>query len=514
VNGPGNKSAVLIIMLLALNCSYAAYSLESELIVGIKSDFAPYEFVDDEGLPSGFHIDLIRAVCDEIGLRPEFTSGSWTNLITALNNNKIDMLAGLEFTSERDSLVDFSIPHSHIYQSVFIRKNSRINSVEDLRGKEVIVVENTVLSGFLNGITAIAVKNDLTALELLSSGQHDAVIAPKLYGLQLISAYDIDNIKSINSTIKTYPMCFAVDEGSSDLLSSLNEGLNKIKLNGTYRKIYDQWFSIVDPDDEFNLFRRTFIMAVSAVLLVVSGISLWWFTLRRAVLKKTGYLNEEIKERKKIENEIIKSKLKTGELIKEKDVLLAEVHHRVKNNLQILISLNELQRDFQSDALFNDFIYSNQNRIYMITLIHEHLYKNRIYSSIDLKKYLTELIEYLFNINSPNHGGISLKVSIEQVNVKLDIIIPVALIVSEVITNSLKYAFPTKEGGLVIIDIKKKNESLFIFLKDNGTGFNHTNPDAWTPGLELIKLLTANLNGSLIIKTEGGTSYSITLPCN
>lgn len=197
-------------------------------------------------------------------------------------------------------------------------------------------------------------------------------------------------------------------------------------------------------------------------------------------------------------------------LVSEKEWLLKEVHHRVKNNLQTVVSLLELQAEYLSnDALAA--IQASQNRIYATSLLHQKLYHDDNISSINMATYLPELLQHLrdaFNVSSSIH----FETTIEPIELDVSQAIPMGLIVNEVITNSIKYAFKGKEEDAVITlsFTRQGNDMAELVITDNGRGLPADKANTSTGlGLELIRGLAEDIEGHAIIESKNGVRTSI-----
>jgi two-component sensor histidine kinase len=196
-------------------------------------------------------------------------------------------------------------------------------------------------------------------------------------------------------------------------------------------------------------------------------------------------------------------------LLQEKEWLLKEVHHRVKNNLHTIICLLESQASYlENDAL--RAIEKSQNRIYTMSLIHQKLYQSDDIETIDMASYIPELIQYLrdsFDISDQVYFNLC----IEQINLAASQAIPLALIINEVLTNSIKYAFPENRKGEIFISFRASGEFLRMELADNGIGFekNVQKKESNSLGMELIKGLTKELKGNITFKSNHGVKIMV-----
>jgi two-component sensor histidine kinase len=229
-----------------------------------------------------------------------------------------------------------------------------------------------------------------------------------------------------------------------------------------------------------------------------------------------GLLYRQYRQKQKISeviadnNDMITSKNEMLErLLAEKDWLLKEVHHRVKNNLHTVISLLESQaRHLQHDAL--DAIESSQHRIYAMSLVHQKVYQSEELREIDMGNYLPEFIGYLRDSfgNPPN---IFFLHDIEPLKLGVTLAIPVALIVNEAVTNSIKYAFPDNRTGQIIVRFRREGVFIKLSVSDNGIGMDPkvVNTELSSVGIELMKGLSREIGAKIFFETDGGTTVLI-----
>ena len=216
----------------------------------------------------------------------------------------------------------------------------------------------------------------------------------------------------------------------------------------------------------------------------------------------------DITERKRAEDQIKAS-------LKEKEVLLREIHHRVKNNLQIISSLLKLQSRYIKDKQTLHVFKESQNRIRSMALIHEKLYQSRELARIDFVEYVRSLVANLFRSYEVNSDLITLKTNIDDVFLGIDTAIPCGLIIDELVSNSLKYAFTEGRQGEIHIDLHSNKESKFtLIVSDNGVGFpkdlDFRNTESL--GLQLTCTLVDQLQGTIELDRSGGTEFKITFP--
>jgi two-component sensor histidine kinase len=210
------------------------------------------------------------------------------------------------------------------------------------------------------------------------------------------------------------------------------------------------------------------------------------------------------------EQKLAEEALRTS--LREKETLLQEVHHRVKNNLQVICSLLDLQSQTLKDRKTLEVFRESFNRVKSMALIHEKLYESTSLERINLAEYVETLTNYLLQSYGVNQELITLKVDVEEVFLNIDTAIPCGLIINELISNSLKYAFPQERNGLIEIKLDSDSEQRFtLTVKDNGIGFSKDlNPQKPTTlGLQLVNALTQQLEGDMNLDESQGIEFKI-----
>jgi PAS domain S-box-containing protein len=241
-----------------------------------------------------------------------------------------------------------------------------------------------------------------------------------------------------------------------------------------------------------------------------------WEEIRKNTFGYQGIIRDNTK--KKLADDQVRASLL------EKETLLKEIHHRVKNNLQIISSLLNLPLRKIQDPLAVEIFKESQNRVKTMAFIHEQLYQSQDLSRIDFAKYVQNLTANLVNSFGFRAGGVQLNFEIEQIFLEINLAIPLALILNELISNCLKYAFPSTGEELgpdlfqpeirVSLHNIKENEYV-LTVRDNGVSF----PQGWdveqspSLGLRLIRALTVQINGGFEIHSNQGTEFVLRFSC-
>ena len=264
-------------------------------------------------------------------------------------------------------------------------------------------------------------------------------------------------------------------------------------------KIRDQRIGILQQADllkqaSLNSARsfRNWTIAGTILSLAIAGLLFRLYKQKQATTRIIGQKNELLES-----------------LLTEKEWLLKEVHHRVKNNLQTVICLLESQaRYLNNEAL--EAIDDSRRRIYAMSLLHQKIYQTTDLNILDMNLYLREFISYLKeSFGTPGHLYFNLDIA--PVKLSITQAIPVVLIVNEAVTNSIKHAFTGRSRGEILISLQKKNTRIILIVADNGTGMDPVMADIElnSLGLNLIKGLSRELRGEIIFEKENGTKLTV-----
>lgn len=249
---------------------------------------------------------------------------------------------------------------------------------------------------------------------------------------------------------------------------------------------------------------RNYLYTIIILGLIAAIIAILFLTARRR-LKQTRAHESVLQE----QNEELKRTLISKE---EKEILLKEIHHRVKNNLQIINSLIRLQSNFMNARNFKEKLTETENRIRSMALIHEKLYKTGNLASLGVKNYIQELSFNILESYDNPKVNIRLKFDLEEREYGIDTLIPLGLIINEVLSNSIKHAFFERTEGNIFITLKSDQNKSYLTIKDDGIGadlsFEELKEDSL--GMELIDSLCGQLDGILNLETENGFEYRFT----
>ena len=279
------------------------------------------------------------------------------------------------------------------------------------------------------------------------------------------------------------------------------------------------WFRQLHPDDR-ELWNEEFARGCAAGgpfraecrFLTKTGEVVWVHGEARLIPDESGQpvllqgVAFDITETKKAA-EIVKSSLR------EKELLLKEIHHRVKNNLQITSSLLRLQAAKIPDAAVRQVLRESQDRIRSMALVHEMLYRSQDLARVDFPQYVRALVPQLFRSYNPG-GRIRYRVEIDEIVFGVDLAVPCGLIINELVANALKHAFPGDRRGEICVRMRLEQDRYRLSVEDDGIGFpaGLDVSQTGTLGLQLVRTLTEQIGGRLQEKTGQGTAFVIDLP--
>ncbi|HZW38091.1 MAG TPA: histidine kinase dimerization/phosphoacceptor domain -containing protein [Ignavibacteriaceae bacterium] len=223
----------------------------------------------------------------------------------------------------------------------------------------------------------------------------------------------------------------------------------------------------------------------------------------------------DVTSQKQLELKLKEKTIELEKLVKEKETLLKETHHRIKNNLQIIASMLSLQSYEITDPHYLNLFNVSKQRIGTIALIHQKLYEDRNNQAVDFNNFVEELAQSLLSIYNDDNKKITLRFNIEPLELRLNHSVNIGLIINELLTNCFKYAFPNQKSGEILLTIKEEESKIILIVADNGAGmskdvgFDNYN----SLGLLIVKSLVDQMNGKIEFEDiKKGTAFKITIP--
>jgi polar amino acid transport system substrate-binding protein len=328
------------------------------IVIGGDRDYPPYEFIDKDGQPAGYNVELTHAIAEVMGMRVEIRLGGWAEMRRALQNGTIDALQGMSWSEERAREVGFSVPHAVVNHAVFARKDSpTANSLDELAGRTVAVHRLGIMHDYLvkKGSKAHLELTDTPAdaMRLVAAGKTDFAVVAIVPGMYLIRELKLTNLIPVMRNVATHRYCYAVEKGDADLLSRLNEGLAILKKTGQYEKIYNKWLGVLEPQQvDMRTTAKYAAVVVVPLLLLLGGFALWSRTLHRQVALRTADLTREIAERRHAEEELLlnQQQLVQADKMAALGILVSGVAHEINNPTGLILLEAPTVKRFFGDA--------------------------------------------------------------------------------------------------------------------------------------------------------------------
>ncbi len=345
--------AVCLLLILAVEISSATDSnpvSKKVIVVGGNSAYPPYEFLDNEGNPTGFVVELTREIANEQGFEVIIQLGeSWAEMRRMLETGEIDILQGISYSEEREKTLDFSPPHSFVSHSIFAYEKAHpVHSLDELTDKNVILLGRGIMHDYFiqSGIQAniIPVPTLADAVKLLSTGQYDYAVIATMPATHLISEFRIKNIKTVVKGVDTKKYCYAVKKGDQAILALFNDGMEQLRRSGRYRMLQDKWFPAYEIHPwvaEYGPFVLIFLISGLVVSLI------WSHSLKQLVANRTAALQHEVEQRKQAAEELKRQQLQLMQADKMATlgILVSGMAHEINNPIGlILLNLPTISR--------------------------------------------------------------------------------------------------------------------------------------------------------------------------
>ncbi len=276
------------------------------VFIGTELDYPPYSYKDENDTITGLNVELARAIGRVTELDIRIVAGSWTDIRQGLENGTIDAIAGMFYSAERDSVVDFTAPFAFVSQIAFCRGDRpALRSEKQLHGKRIIVMQDDIMHDWVRAkdITddILAAKTFQQALQLLARDSAGYALGAHLPGVYWKKRLGLRTIRESRVILHRDPYCFAVNEGDFRLHSILSEGLAILRQNGELEAIQSRWLGVLEREISLRTLRWAILGALLCILVASAGVWLWFGTLKREVRRQTAAIQREAYYRKKAE---------------------------------------------------------------------------------------------------------------------------------------------------------------------------------------------------------------------
>ncbi|HOM38703.1 MAG TPA: transporter substrate-binding domain-containing protein [Spirochaetota bacterium] len=494
---------IIIKDIIFISTIFAVSSREKlRVVVGI-TDNRPLMYMNEGGEADGFAVRVLKHIAEIENWELSFLMGDLAQNLKWLEDGKIDMIAEIGRSYERMKKYYFTDEALITSWGVlYSKKGLSINKLEDIENKRIGVKETDfffsdpvyglkeVIKRAGYNVEYVYYDQYIDIVNAIVNNEVDLGLLNHFFGEASSLEYDI---KKTNIILAPIELCssFSIKSEKAILLKkAVDKNISELKKDKTsiYYKLLKEYVYKL----ENNTVNYKWIVLL-VILIILSHVI--WFIIR-------SYLKKIIRE-KTLELEIKNRELE--KMIKEKDILIKEIHHRVKNNLQNIISFIFLQRSIIEDEKSRMYFSELQSRIHAIALVHNKLYAFDLLTEINIKDFVVDLIKSLNRIFEIENKCLTTYLDIDDITLNLDQSVPFGLFLNEVITNSYKHGFKGLENPKLSIFIKKSPEDIItVIVKDNGKGFDKDKIDKYSIGMDIIKELAKQLRGDLEFYNEDG----------
>jgi len=267
------------------------------VLVAVDRAYPPHQFANESGDPAGFDVELFRAVAAAVGLRYDMRVWDWPEIRSALETGAIDVNPGVFYTEARSDFLEFSVPTVYVRHTVFVRAGSPLREPRDVLGRSVLINRSGLHDDRIRErdlpVDPLLTRDAREAIERLAGGEGDAAVVLDTQGIYFLRLAGISNVHSLGKPLDDEALRFAVPLGSDDLLATLNDGLARVRADGTYDELYDRWFGVMRPPGVRPEVALRGV-GIAAGVLVGIGLAAWLWTraLRRRVARASLQLVE------------------------------------------------------------------------------------------------------------------------------------------------------------------------------------------------------------------------------
>lgn len=464
-------------------------------MVVCDDNYPPYSFIGPDGKAEGIVPDQWKAWSAATGVAVEVRPLAWSVAISEFEAGKADVLDTVFETPARKKKYDFTEPYATLSVPVFIHRGiSGISGLADLRGFRVAAKEGDAAVDQLRsgGVTDIITYPSYEAIIRDAAAQNVKIFTidrpPAFYFLY---KYGIEKDFRIAFELASGQFHRAVRKGDGAILALVQLGFEAIPPR-TISAIDERWMGR-RIDQLIDL--RLIAMIGAVVLLGFALLVVVAWTLRRQVARSTVDLREKVAQ-------LEASESRTRSALADKEVLLKEVHHRVKNNMQVMSSLVELASGELRDEGDRNLLHETQERIRAMAQLHELLYSSDDLASIDAGEYVDSVVAEL----AYGHGFPEVERVIGHGRLDIDHAVPLGLVANELVLNAIKYAYPNGRRGRITVTFRVNGPIFSLEVRDEGQGF----PAGFDPfscqsmGLTLVRSLAGQLKAELLFAGSPG----------
>ena len=461
-----------------------------------------YNQMDDYYKAIIYYEEIIHNV-EELGFEPHFYSTAISNITTAYKNTG-QVERSMMYLKKSIDLYRGTKDYGNLAKLYKLLTTTHLENKDTTHAivyldSSIYILKKTARYGELGSaqLRKWALENESDD-QLLLSGYNNALKISDVSKHQ----YAYRSKIKYHESRREYEEAFKIQSK----LVALNDSINSAEEKEKIRKLEDQLIrresdNIITSLEKEKTTATLSLDKSNKRLIFLGGVL--------AILSLLTFLLWKMAKERKTNNLLLgKKNEQINKALKEKDVLLREIHHRVKNNLQLVSSLLTLQSRNIEDAAALEAIKIGKSRVKSMSLIHQDLYRDENSTGVNVHSYLHKLATELFRTYNVTSDNITLHIQVDDIELDVDTVVPLGLIINELITNSLKYACKENEKGQLNISLNEKGKVLQLIVSDNGKGVASIDSSS-SFGNKLIKILTQQLNGEIRVDGSDGTTIII-----
>ncbi len=540
------RAKLNIIFLLLILASVKSFGIEtSQMHITYWGDraYSPYEYMDEEGNPAGFNIELIQRIAEINHWELSIKMAPWHVVMDTMKKSTLPNVTSLLYSPERAKTFYYSLPHSKVNYSVFVRKNSSIEKFSDVQNNIILVQQSDIMHESVmkigNNNKIVTYNSFEAALSALNDGYGDLVLCSMIQGNFYIEKENLKNIHAVDNPFAPYDYCFGVNQKNDELLADMNEALMLLKKTGELAKLHEQWYGDFEETPYARFMHRYGKMVlIAAVLFIIVGI-IFIRILRQSVKRKTEDLQKELLEREEIEKKLRIAKEKAEKSDKLKTAFLENLSHEIRTPMNGIMGFTDIILEGESsqeeEKTYLQTIKNSSNQL--LRIINDIITISKLNIG-DIEVHIKPFVLYdcLKKVCNDNQAlRKKYNVSFEFITNNLDKQTKLstdAYILKNIITQLLDNAFKFSSNGNVKLIASLPENQIQIEVVDDGIGIaledqmkifdafyraNHglTYVEGGTGlGLAIVMAMCNLLNGSIEVKSEigKGSHFTIRIP--
>ena len=493
------KARILLIVLIIFSMVklYADISPESgSITVGGDFNYPPYEFINENGQPDGFNVELTRLIADHLDIKVNIQLGEWSTIRNLLEEGKIDLVQGVFYSKERHKVFSFTNAHNQIVHTVALHDDESVPyDINSIRGAKIGVMRGDIMHDFLlnnkltNDIVLTSTQEEL--LELLNEKKIEYALLAKIPALYWIQKNKLNKVSLAPYPLEVIDYCYATKIGNENIAYMVSDALQKVMMSDDYHKLQEKWFGEYEPEYQSKNAQK-WIVAIFLFIIVASILfSVWIYVLRRIVSNKTKELNQELENRLAIEKQLKVALDESKKSDRTKSAFLATMSHELRTPLNSIIGFSDIiDENSEPEMLKLAIEQINKSGTILLSIVDDLMDISLIESGqisiklnyMDLENMMnsiSRIIEVERHKINKLHVKFTLNIHPELKSIRL---LTDQSKLQQVFINLLKNALKFTDEGEVIFGISEyslaEKLTIVFYVEDTGIGIDKLNHES------------------------------------